>query len=398
MRIVCVVSMYPVLTETFVARELEQLVKAGHEIIICPLRPPASSAGPSGLLVQGAQVLRSRLNLWDFVSAQVWLLRRDFATWIACWADVFDDVSKLSRIHHLTYILMLTTWIAKKFKNAGIDHIRGHFLHSEALSAMWLSRMLGVPYSLTAHTVSFFYPYKFITKIVQESLFLIGDTSEAYNFLSRIRRRGLYLIHNGINLDEFRFTEPQYPTSGLPIILGIGSLIEKKGFDVLIQAGSILHRKGVSFICRIIGDGKERPRLENMIQELGLEQIFQMPGSLPFNKLIEEYKAARIFVMASKDTSQASDGLPTVIVESMALGVPVVATRKAGIPELVIDNITGLLVEPGDPYALADAMERLLKDDDLRKQLSLAARNIIEKEYDIKKSGAQLMELIESYV
>lgn len=394
MRIVYIVSQYPSLTETFVAREMDQLVKMGEEIIICPLRPPVKPNGPEGLEVSGAQVLRSPLSPWALLAAQVWLLRRDVATWLSCWTDVFGDLANLARLHHLTYILMITTWLAKKLRNTGLGHIRGHYLHSEAISSMWLARMLGVPYSLTVHTVDLYYPFKFINKVVQESNFLIADTSEVYDLLERIRKKDLHLIRNGIDLSEFPFREPECPPCELPIILGIGSLLDMKGFEVLLKACSILHQRAVSFICRIIGDGEQRPHLENMIEELGLEQIVQLPGSVPFEKLIKEYAAASVFIMPSKDSPRGSDGLPTVLIESLALGLPVVATRKAGIPDLVKDQETGLLVKPNDPSQLAECIAVLLKDGNLRERLAQAGRKLVEKEFDIRKSVAQLVDLI----
>jgi colanic acid/amylovoran biosynthesis glycosyltransferase len=397
MRLVYVVSQYPSLTETFVAREMEELVQLGNEIIICPLRPPVKTKGPSGLTVSGAQVLRSPLTPWDWLAAQTWLLWRDPAAWRACWRDVLLGTRNVPQFHHLLYILLVTTWLARDLQNREVDHIRGHFLHSEAISSMWLSRMLGISYSLTVHTVSLYYPYEFIIKPAQKSKFLIADTSEVYDFLERIRKNELYLIRNGISLAELPFKESNCPTSELPTVLGIGTLIEKKGFDVLLHACSILHQQGVSFICRIVGDGEERPHLEDMIRELGLEQMVQMPGSLPFEKLIKEYATASIFVVPSKDSRKGSDGLPTVLIESMALGVPVVATRKAGIPDLVKDGETGLIAEPNAPVSLAECLQRLLMDQEMQKQFSIAGRRLVEKKFDIRKSILRLVQLINEY-
>lgn len=110
--------------------------------------------GPRGIEVSGAQVLRCPLTPWALLSAQTWLLRRRAVAWWACWRDVLFSIRKVSRLHHLIYILMVTSWLDRYLHNIKVDHIRGHFLHSEAISSMWLSRMLGKPYSLTAHVVS----------------------------------------------------------------------------------------------------------------------------------------------------------------------------------------------------------------------------------------------------
>lgn len=394
MRLVYIVSQYPSLNETFVAREMQQLVREGHEIIIFPLRPLENSTGPSGLVVRGASVLRSSLKPWDLAAAQLWLLRGNFAVWLSCWKDVFGARSKLSRLHHLAYILLATTWLARDLQPVEVDHIRGHFLHSEAVSSMWLGRMLQVKYSLTAHVVSIRYPQAIIARAVKEAAFVVSDTKEVYQLLSTMEPRGLHLIRNGINLENFPFRPPLYRLPGTPIILAVGSLFEAKGFDVLIQACAILYKKGVHFTCRIIGEGKERKSLEKMVRDLGLADLIQMPGSLSFGELLQEYVAAALFVMPSKNSVAGSDGLPTVLIESMAMGVPVVGTLKAGIPDLIEPGETGLMAEPDDAVSLADCIYSILKDGKLREKLALTGRKLIEDKFDIKSSTSKLITLM----
>jgi glycosyltransferase involved in cell wall biosynthesis len=376
---------------------MEELVQLGNEIIICPLRPPKKTKGPSGLKVSSAQVLRSPLTPWAWLAAQTWLLWRRPAAWRACWRDVLSGIRQVSRLHHLLYILLVTTWLARYLQNREVDHIRGHFLHSEALSCMWLSRMLGVSYSLTAHVKSIRFPRHLIAKAAREAAFLIADTGEVYELLKQMRTQEIYLIRNGLNLQNFPFRGFRSPSSETPVILAIGWFVDPKGFDVLIQACAHLHRQSIPFMCRIIGDGEERPRLERLVQELGLEGASQMPGALPYEQLKTEYAGATVFVMPSKDSSHGSDGLPTVLIEAMALGVPVVATRKAGIPDLVKNGETGVLVEPNDPDSLAAGLARLLGDVELQNRLSLAGRELVKQEYDIHKSAAQLLHLITTH-
>jgi colanic acid/amylovoran biosynthesis glycosyltransferase len=396
MRLIYIVSKYPTLTETFVAREMEELVQMGQEIIICPLRPPKREYHPSGMIVQGAQVLWCRFNPSGLVAAQIWLLRRRPVAWWACWRDVLFSNHKLSRLHHLFYILLVTTWLARSLQDSTRGHIRGHFLHSEAVSAMWLSRMLGLSYSLTAHMVEIHYPKAIIARAVNEAAFIASSSQEVLQFLRSMRSKDLYLIRNGINLAHFVYRGSQNPAPEKTMILAIGALREYKGFDVLIQACSILRQRGISFICRIIGEGKERKALEQIVDALSLADYIQMPGAVSFSELINEFAAATILVMASKDSKLGSDGIPTVIIESMALGIPVVATRKAGIPELVRDGETGFLAEPNDPVSLAECISALLTDETLQTKFSEAGRKVVEREYDIRVSISNLLKLIQN--
>jgi colanic acid/amylovoran biosynthesis glycosyltransferase len=392
MRIVYVVSQYPCLSETFVAREIDQLVKMGQEIIICPLRPPVKTNGPSGLEVFGARVLRSPLTPWGLLGAQGWLLRHRPAAWRACWRDVLSSL-KVSRLHHLLYILLVTTWLARYLQNLEVDHIRGHFLHSEAISCMWLSRIIKKPYSLTAHTDILLYPKSFITKVVNGAAFVAGISQHECDFLKEIRNQDVFLIYNGIDLEDFPVKDLHLGRQP-PMILAIGTLEGRKGFDILIEACALLKQRGFIFTCRIIGEGRERGRLEKLVRHLGLEEIVHLPGAMAFQQLQQEFTKATILVMPSKPALDDHDGLPTVLFESMALGTPVVSTRLAGIPDLVKDGETGLLAEPGDPESLSGCMERLLEDHALQQRLALAGRKLVEAGFDIRNSVKTLLGLI----
>jgi hypothetical protein len=178
-----VISQYPCLTETFVAREIEQLVKLGQKIIICPLRPPAGPGSPAGLTVPGVQVERWQMEIRALLAAQVWLLRRLPSVWWDCWRDILGTSNKVTRLHHLVYILLVTTWMARQLQGRGVRHIRGHFLHSEAIASMWIARMLKVPYSLTAHVISVRHSLRLIENVVKGATFVTSDTQQIYNFL-----------------------------------------------------------------------------------------------------------------------------------------------------------------------------------------------------------------------
>lgn len=394
MRLVYVVSQYPNLTETFVAREMEQMLQMGHEVIICPLRPPAKPSEARGLGVSGPWVLRCPLTPWALLSALTWLLGTNPGIWLSCWRDIFDDMAKLSRVHHLVYILLVTTWLGRHLAGSGVDHIRGHFLHSEAISCRWLSRIIKKSYSLTAHTNIVLYPKSFIAKVVNGAAFVAGTSQHECNFLKGIRKQDVHLIYYGIDLNDFLMKNPHLGRQP-PIILAVGSLFEKKGFDVLINACALLKRRGLIFTCRIIGKGRERPRLEELVRDLGLEDLVHMPGARPFQEVKQEFTEATIFVMPSKTTSTDQDGLPTVLFESMALGTPVVATRLAGIPDLVRDGKTGLLAEPDDPVSLADCISTLLKDRTLRAKFSETGRQLVESKCDIRVAAVNLSYLMQ---
>ena len=195
-------------------------------------------------------------------------------------------------------------------------------------------------------------------------------------------------------MTEFRRSE-----AGGDLILAVGRLVEKKGFRDLIDACRMLKDRGVSFSSELVGDGPLRRDLETQIQALGLGDAVAIRGMLSEEDLIPVYAQAGIVVVPSVLAAGGDrDGLPNVILEAMALQVPVVSTSVSGIPEAVENGGTGILVEPGRPDALADGIERLLKDPGLRNRMGAKARARLEAEFDIRRNVRPLAELFDACI
>jgi hypothetical protein len=178
--------------------------------------------------------------------------------------------------------------------------------------------------------------------------------------------------------------------------VSVGRLVAFKGFDDLIDACSELARRRIDFVCDIIGDGPLREMLQAKIEQLDLSSRVNLLGSLSQDAVLEKLQAADIFALASTtDTQGATDVFPTVILEAMASARPVVSTRLAGIPELVVDGQTGMLVPPGDSTALAHALEQLLRDPELPLRFGDAGRARIEQHFRIEQTVAPLVEMLE---
>ena len=206
----------------------------------------------------------------------------------------------------------------------------------------------------------------------------------------------IHRVYNGIDLE--RFPAPQSGATGIriPRIVSVGRLVAFKGFDDLIDACAELARRGIDFVCDIIGDGPLRETLQAKIEQLDLSSRVNLLGSLSQDAVLEKLQAADIFALASTTDAQgATDVFPTVILEAMASARPVVSTRLAGIPELVVDGETGILVSPGDSTALADALEQLLRDPELRLRYGRAGRARIEQHFRIEQTVAPLIEMLE---
>jgi glycosyltransferase involved in cell wall biosynthesis len=198
----------------------------------------------------------------------------------------------------------------------------------------------------------------------------------------------LHVLYHGTDLGRFSFLAH---TAEPGRILSIGRLVPKKGFDVLIEALRILAERRVDFTCEIVGSGPLREPLESAVQAAGLAERVSFRGARLQHEIVDAYRRASLFVLAPVMTEDGDrDGIPNVLVEAMACGVPVVSTRLSGIPELIEPGVDGLLVEPNDPGALAKAIERLLTNATLAHALGAAARCKVEASFDLSRNTRRL--------
>jgi colanic acid/amylovoran biosynthesis glycosyltransferase len=201
-------------------------------------------------------------------------------------------------------------------------------------------------------------------------------------------------IYNGLDLQRFTYERPSTAAAETPVILSVCRLIEKKGLGDLLAAVDILRRRGSSFRVEIIGSGPLKPTLEAEVMRCGLEDVVTFLGAQRQEEVHRAYRRATIFALPCIVTSEGDrDGIPTVLLEAMASGVPVVSTGVSGIPELIDSGHDGLLVAPHDPGMLADALGLLLADAELRDRLAQAARRTIETQFAIDRSAQQLLAL-----
>ncbi len=260
-------------------------------------------------------------------------------------------------------------YFADFFARNGVDHVHVHFANRAAHTAVFLKEISGIPFSVTAHGQDF------MKDLGSDDL--------------------LREIYNGIDVE--RFPAPALATmTHVPRIVSVGRLVEFKGFEHLIDACAELARRGFDFNCDIIGDGPLRDMLRLKVNSLNLSWRINLLGSLSQGAVLEKLQTADIFALASvTDAEGASDVFPTVIVEAMASARPVVSTRLAGIPELVIDGETGLLVSPADTAALTEALQKLLCDRELRVRYGCAGRARIEQHFRIEHTVAPLLKLFQ---
>jgi glycosyltransferase involved in cell wall biosynthesis len=293
-------------------------------------------------------------------------------------------------------------WIADAVQRAGdVSHLHGHFCHGVATMTWFASRLTGLPFSFTAHAKDIYQaelnPGRLLERKLGAARFVATCTCANAQVLRARHPRPdeVHAIYHGLDTEWF---SPQRTTPGseAPLLLSVGRLVEKKGFDRLVDACALLRRRGVAFRCLIVGeDGSAGAALRAQIDWLGLADRVQLQAAVAQDQLREIYRGAQAFALPCRVLEDGDrDGFPNVLAEAMAMGVPVVSTPISGIPEMIEDGVHGLLVD-GSPEALADAIERLLGDAALHARLAAAARARICERFDSRETTAALRDLFQ---
>jgi glycosyltransferase involved in cell wall biosynthesis len=257
--------------------------------------------------------------------------------------------------------------------------------------------MAGMTYSFTAHAKDIFHQdvnCNQLQGLIREAAYVITVSDFNRSFLSDMAPDSAAQIHrvyNGLDLRKYPFR----PFGDRPeSIVAVGRLVEKKGFDVLIEACRLLRDDGIVVPCRIIGVGDQQTALARQVEALSLVDQISFVGALTHARVIEEVSSASLFAAPCVVGADGNrDGLPTVLLEAMALGTPCISTDVTGIPELLDHQRTGLCVPQRDPRALADAIRLLLSDRALASRLATYARERIEQEFDNAVTGRRIAAL-----
>jgi glycosyltransferase involved in cell wall biosynthesis len=313
-----------------------------------------------------------------------------------------DMVAALDEWGRRTDFLRLyqAIYVGLRLQKMGIDHVHAHFAGMAARTAFWINKLLPITFSFTAHANDIFSPKQFeigLDKLVDTARAIITETDYAARFLRErfsYRADRIHRIYNGLDLADFARADF---SSRPPLIIAVGRLIPKKGFGDLIHACAMLVERGKSFRCEIFGEGPLKNELHTQIVELRLQNNVVLTGAKPQTELRRQLASANVFVLPSIiDPDGGMDNLPTVIMEAMATGLPVVSTNIGGIPEMVIENETGFLVQPGDTSAMANAIETVINDPSLAQRLGQFGYERARALFSIEKNVRELCALIKT--
>ena len=389
------VNEFPRLSETFVVGDLLGLEAAGARLRVFSLRRPEVQLAQEtvGRLRAPVEYLpepsgRQRSVLLRAIRMALFV--RDPRRFTRGLAEIYasPDYSR-SRLQQA----LLLAW---RLDRVGAPSLYVHFAHKPATVGRFAALLLGLPFAISAHAVDVWTtPEPELRAKFRDARLVLCCYEEAFDYV-----RGIADGTARVELAPHGVVIPPHPARverSPPVLLSVGRLVEKKGFDTLLRAAGELHDRGLEFQVRIAGDGPLWPTLQRLVNALDLGSVVRFLGPLTAEELEPEYNQAAVFVLACRVGSDGNrDGLPNTLLEAMARGLPVVSTTLASIEEAVTTGEHGLLVAPGDHLALAGALERLLKDPESRSQLGAAARARVLERYDRDRLASQVQSLLGS--
>lgn len=390
-----VLKKYPRLSETFILDELLGLEAAGVEVSIFSLRLPDEGRFHRDL---GQVAARATYLPESGSSAALGALEALGRL------DIFPDrLRRASRFLELlpegrrAKLMLQAVHLAGAALEAGVEHLHAHFMTVAAQVAHLAHLLTDIPFSVTAHAKDVYRttvdPALF-EQIAHRAVAVVTVCEANRRFIEEeLVRDGagrIRCIYNGVFLDRLSVGPVTSREAGL--VLAVGRLVEKKGFEILVRACRLLLDRGAPLRCLMVGDGDRRGPLEELVGSLGVGDHVELMGPRPRHEVLDLMRRAQVLAAPCVTGPDGNrDALPTVLLEALAVGLPVVATPVGGIPEIVDDGVEGLVVPEGDPRALADALERILGDEPLRAALGRAGRRKAEARFDRARNLQQLM-------
>jgi glycosyltransferase involved in cell wall biosynthesis len=289
-----------------------------------------------------------------------------------------------------------SVFIAEQVQREGIRHIHAHYATYPATMALIVAALSDITFSFTVHAHDIQWDRRLLRWKIREARFIRSISDFNRRFLERLYPREakdkIEVIHVGIEPDTY-----DNRTSPVPgRVLCVAAHKPYKGLPVLIEACRILRDQGVSFRCDIVGHGPMHDELAQMIHDRNVSDVVRLLGPRPQEEVTQMMREAALFVLPSIIAPDGQmEGIPVSLMEAMASGRAVVSTAISGIPELVDDGVSGLLVPPGDAKALAEAMQKILSDSGMATEMGARGREKVRAEFTIQDCVKQLLVLLD---
>jgi glycosyltransferase involved in cell wall biosynthesis len=403
-KLAVIMSRFPAVTETFILRELIELERQGQQVEIAPLlRDEVTTLHPEAEPWDERALYTPFLN-GPMLLANLRVLFSSPGRYLgALFALLWECRSSWNAFTGTLGIFPKSVYNGQRLRERGVTHVHAHYATHPATSAYIMKTLrrtdqAELPYSLTIHAHDIFIYQAGLERKLGAASFVRCISQFNVDYLLRefpaLSPDLFRVIHCGI--EPCRYSHQ--PAAGAPgsdraaQLLSISAHRPYKGLTHLIEAVRLMRAEGLDVHCDVIGDGVLRPELEQQIRDAGLQDEMRLLGTKTQDEVAEAFKHCDLFIMASIVAPDGQmEGIPVVLMESLAAGIPTVATRLSGIPELVIEGETGFLAEPAEPRELVAAVRRVLEDYDAARVLGRNGSRLVAGEFEISENVRRLI-------
>lgn len=383
--------------EEFFIPEVHELLRQGHEVLIVPRSPKGGVSNQDAVGLEQHSLRRHLLSLSVLFSAALEIMRHP-ASVMSAFALLFKN-SGLCVLPRNIVVFPKGLWLARVVRKWEADHIHAQWGLTTATMAMVAGELTGIPWSFTAHRGDIAGANLLATKTAKAAFvrFISQSGLHMAEGVGALRiTRDARVIHMGVALPAQPVIRTK--TDSRLIVLCPANLYPVKGHKYLIEAMLILRNSGICCTLILAGEGGLRKELQDQVVQLGLEPTVSFLGQISHEHLLQLYRVGcvDVVVLPSLDLgNNLHEGVPVCLMEAMAHGIPVISTETGGIPELLRDS-AGIMVPPQDPEALAEAIERLIRDPTLRAQVGIEGRRRIKEQFAVERTVTELVASIEA--
>ncbi len=380
---------FPTFTQTFCVREVDAMRRLGLEFPVFSIRRPHDE--PAQDCFRGGCGVTFLPEKYDDILAADTAFRRAARKALETLRCLWGSEQQKKRIYE-------ALWLGPRLQDAGIRHVHVHFAGTAARTAFWLKKLFDINFSVTAHANDIFCdePPDRLAQIFDAAAVVVTVSDFSLQYLQEhfpALTAKFHRVYNGIEMERFHPTD--FPP-GRPVIVGVGRYIEKKGFGTLVKACSQLGRR--DWECVIIGQGPLEEELREQVEKLGLEGRVVIAGPRSEGEICQILSRAHLFALPCLNAADGGmDNLPTVIMEAMAAGLPVVSTPVAAVPEMVVEGSNGFLIPERDAGALAGRLRQLLDDPELGRTMGAAGRDRCRELFEISRTSASLYQILKAH-
>lgn len=380
---------YPRISETFISNEILLLEKLGFTLRLFPMRHPRESFSHPSVKEISARIdyLPTELQL-DFCrlwSTNCFLAAKHPKRFLRALRYIRQGENPSNSLATLKHLLQGGYLCNHFLLDGSVDHLHGHFAHSPTSVTLFASILSGLPFSFTAHAKDIYTskPAKLRRKI-DRAQFVVTCTGHNKEYLEKLApNNSIERIYHGIDLSLFNGNHTNAPLRPPYKILTVARMTAKKGLPTIYKGLALLKERGLPFHHTLIGEGDDRPEIEDLISSLNLESHCSLMGTRTHDEVLRQFRMSNLFVLGCEIAKNGDrDGIPNVLVESLAMGVPAIATTVSAIPEILLNRQTGITVAPKSPKEIFYAMEEMLTDHNLRNHVIKHGQTYVRENFD----------------